>query len=349
MKNKEETRERMAIETAVISEIGRVIGSTLDIDEVYERFATEARKLILSDRILVNLNNPDGKTRTVAYIFGIDVTGRKPGDLTPIAGTPNEAILRKREGLIAQSEDGDALIAQFPSLDLAVWAGIRSFMAVPLFSRNSILGTLVFEATKPNAYSKQDFALAGRIGSQIAGAIANAQLYAELKKTKDRLQESEKELRKTLENLEITIKERTIELEEINIALRVLLKKGVDDQQRLGDDLQSNIKQLVMPFLSKLKEVQLDKESQAYLNILETNFNNIVSPFINRLSGKYNNLTPMEIKIAALIKDGKMSKEIAQLLGVSVGTIMTHRNNIRKKLRLRLKAANLRSHLLSLT
>jgi DNA-binding CsgD family transcriptional regulator len=49
-----------------------------------------------------------------------------------------------------------------------------------------------------------------------------------------------------------------------------------------------------------------------------------------------------------LVKQGKRSKEIAELFGLSVGTMITHRNNIRKKLDLRSKNANLRSHLLSL-
>ncbi len=53
-----ETAERMAEEMTIIAEIGQVIGSTLDIDEVYERFAAEARKLIPFDRLAVNLHQP---------------------------------------------------------------------------------------------------------------------------------------------------------------------------------------------------------------------------------------------------------------------------------------------------
>ena len=93
---------------------------------------------------------------------------------------------------------------------------------------------------------------------------------------------------------------------------------------------------------------QSNPERQTYLNILESNLDNIVSPFINRLSAAYKTLTPKEIQIAELIKQGKRSKEIAELFGISVGTVLTHRNKIRKKLELKSKDANLRSHLLSL-
>ena len=102
------------------------------------------------------------------------------------------------------------------------------------------------------------------------------------------------------------------------------------------------------PFLSKLRASQSNKERLTYLNILETNLNNIVSPFINQLSAAYKNLTPKEIQIAELIRQGKRSKEIAELFGISVGTVITHRNNIRKKLDLKSRDANLRSRLLSL-
>jgi DNA-binding CsgD family transcriptional regulator/intracellular sulfur oxidation DsrE/DsrF family protein len=156
-------------------------------------------------------------------------------------------------------------------------------------------------------------------------------------------------LQETLNHLESRVRERTIELEEINTALRVLLKKGEQDHKNLEEILQTNVNQLVMPFLHRLKATLADKQHQlSQLNIMETNLSNIVSPFINHLSAAFKNLTPREIEIAELIKQGKRSKEIAELIGVSVGTVITHRNNIRKKLNLKSKDANLRSHLLSL-
>ncbi|MBM4315051.1 MAG: PAS domain S-box protein, partial [Deltaproteobacteria bacterium] len=160
--------------------------------------------------------------------------------------------------------------------------------------------------------------------------------------------QAEEALKQTLDQLECRVRERTIELEEISTALRVLINKRDMDRKRLEEDLQSNIGQLVRPFLSKLKMSQSNQERLIYVNILETNLDNILSPFINRLSTAYKNLTPKEIQVADLVRQGKRTKEIAELLGVSVGTVDTHRNNLRKKLELNSKASNLRSHLLSL-
>jgi DNA-binding CsgD family transcriptional regulator len=171
--------------------------------------------------------------------------------------------------------------------------------------------------------------------------VANAQLYT-------RLRETENSLRQTLDELDRRVHERTFELREVNTALRVLLKKRDADRIQVGEQLQSNVRQLVMPFLQRLKAVQKDHQGLTYLKVLETNLDNILSPFVNQLSVAYKNLTPTEIRIAALITQGKKTREIAVLLGCSIGTIITHRSNIRQKLKLRGNNANLRSHLLSI-
>ena len=49
----------LAKEAEIIAGIGRIIGSTLNIDEVYERFADEAKKLIPFDRVAINLINQE--------------------------------------------------------------------------------------------------------------------------------------------------------------------------------------------------------------------------------------------------------------------------------------------------
>jgi DNA-binding CsgD family transcriptional regulator len=60
-------------------------------------------------------------------------------------------------------------------------------------------------------------------------------------------------------------------------------------------------------------------------------------------------LTPQEIQVATLVKDGKASKEIAEILNVAETTVHFHRKNLRKKFGLSNSQTNLRSYLLSIS
>jgi DNA-binding CsgD family transcriptional regulator len=91
------------------------------------------------------------------------------------------------------------------------------------------------------------------------------------------------------------------------------------------------------------------KDELVYLNILEANLNEIISSFSYRLSSGGISLTPKEIKIANLVKEGKQDKEIMEILNISLETVKTHRQNIRKKLGIYNKRTNLRTYLLSLS
>jgi PAS domain S-box-containing protein len=159
------------------------------------------------------------------------------------------------------------------------------------------------------------------------------------------------ERKKTEESLKKREKELQIEsnrLEEANTALKVLLKHREDDKKEMEEKFLSNIKELVFPYVDKLKKSRLDSNQGAYLEIIETNMNDIISPFLQRMSLKYSNFTQTEIQVANLIKVGKTTKEIAELMKVSKGTVDTHRNNIRTKLGLNRKKVNLRAYLLSI-
>ncbi len=138
------------------------------------------------------------------------------------------------------------------------------------------------------------------------------------------------------------------ELQEVNTALRVLLRQRDKDKTELEEKVFLNVRELVMPQVEKLKKAISDARQKAYLSVLESNLNEIISPFAHRLSSKYSTLTPTEIQMAFLIRDGKTTKEIAELLNLSGRTIESHRQSIRMKMGIRNRKANLRSHLLSM-
>lgn len=189
-----EAEQRLAEENAIVAEIGRIISSTLNIDEVYERFAEEVRKLIPFNRLVIIINNPEESTITIAYVAGADVSGPQAGDLFSLAGSLHETILGTRSSLLIQTEDMDELAGRFPGLLTTFLAGLRSMMSIPLISRDEVIGVLHFQSPKPKAYTDMDLKLAERIGAQIAGAIASAQLFTERKQAEEEIQRRMAEL-----------------------------------------------------------------------------------------------------------------------------------------------------------
>jgi PAS domain S-box-containing protein len=157
-----------------------------------------------------------------------------------------------------------------------------------------------------------------------------------------------KQAEEVLLKREAALKIQTDELEEVNTALRVLLKRREEDKTELEEKILSNVKELVAPCLERLRNTGLNAKQAAHVETLESNLTDIISPFAHRLSSKYLNLTPTEIQIADLIKEGRTTKEIAELLNSSSRTIEFHRNNIRKKIGIVNRKTNLRSHLLAM-
>ncbi|MEI8174045.1 MAG: PAS domain S-box protein [Deltaproteobacteria bacterium] len=172
----------------------------------------------------------------------------------------------------------------------------------------------------------------------IVGALQSIRDITDRKRAEEAVKKRERELEMKSRNLE-----------ELNTALRVLLKRREDDKCEFEERVLANIKQLVLPYIEKMKMGQLEEKDMSYVTILESNLKDIISPFSRRLSSKYLNLTPKEIQIANLIRDGRTTKEIAELLNASPGTIDFHRNNIRHKLDMKKKKANLRTYLLTVS
>ena len=152
-----------------------------------------------------------------------------------------------------------------------------------------------------------------------------------------------KQAEETLEKREVELEAKTNELEDLNAALRVLLKQREEDKNELEQKVLSNVKLLILPYIEKLKS-RIDLKGSSYVNVLESNLKEIVSPFAQKLSVKYLNLTNREVQIANLIKEGKTTKEIAALLNVSESAVNVYRYHIRRKLSLT-KKHNLRSYL----
>jgi PAS domain S-box-containing protein len=156
-----------------------------------------------------------------------------------------------------------------------------------------------------------------------------------------------KEAENGLKAREKELKNKAKAFEDMNTALQVLLEKREKDERDLEDKIQFNVKQLIDPYLEDLKNTPLSPRQASLHNIIKSNLDEIISPFATNFTSIKYQLTPQEINIAGLIRLGKTTKNISELLGLSLRTIEYHRTKIRHKLGLKNKTENLRSFLLN--
>jgi len=149
--------------------------------------------------------------------------------------------------------------------------------------------------------------------------------------------------------MELALRESAENLNEVNSALKALLRQRDEDRKEFEEAVLLNVKNLILPYFEKLRGSKLENNQKTWLDILETQLREITSPFTRKLTFQQMHLTPTEIRVAALVRDGKTTKEIAEILGSSEKSISVHRNHIRGKLGLHGKRANLEAYLASLT
>ena len=247
---------------------------------------------------------------------------------------PGESGLEFIRYVLAQYPDTATVIVtvmgELSNAEEALEMGVYGYIIKP-FESNQILISV------GNALRRRELERAERYHlNELEKAVQER--TAELVNINEQLRAREAELHRQAE-----------ELKEVNSALRVLLKARDEDKAELEQRVLSNIKKGVEPYLERLKQSGLTNAQMTYLGILESNLKDIVAPFARELSSKYLGLTPTEIQVALLIKQGKRTKEIASLLYLSQNTILTHRYKIRTKLGLKNKKTNLRSYLQRLT
>ncbi|MGO9016757.1 MAG: PAS domain S-box protein [Syntrophobacteraceae bacterium] len=149
--------------------------------------------------------------------------------------------------------------------------------------------------------------------------------------------------------MELALRDSAENLNEVNSALKALLRQRDEDRKEFEEAVLLNVKNLIFPYFEKLRSSHLDNNQKTWLDILETQLKEITSTFTRKLTFQQMNLTPTEIRVAALVRDGKTTKEIAETLGSSEKSISVHRNHIRGKLGLHGQRANLEAYLASLT
>ncbi|MCK9197351.1 MAG: response regulator [Syntrophales bacterium] len=210
---------------------------------------------------------------------------------------------------------------------------------VPFIFVSGALGEeLAIELLKQGA---TDYVLKNRL-SRLVPAVCRALQEVEERNERRVAEEALKQREQALE-----LKSRS--LEEANTALKVLLKHREEDKATIEEQVQANVRKLVFPYIENLKRLKLNDNQMSQVRMIEANLQEIVSPFLRNLTSAYLCLTPREIQVANLVKDGRTTKEMTDILNISATAIDFHRKNLRSKLGIKNKRNNLRSYISSIS
>ncbi len=182
---------------------------------------------------------------------------------------------------------------------------------------------------------------------RLARCLEKSRLRRQLKDAEEKLRQSYGELEKKVDKRTRELQTKHQELFDANTTLRVLLAQQEKSKKAIEQNITDNLKESIFPYLDLLKEEMRDRKGAIYTTIIETNIHKITSTFSKELSSRLLNLTPREIQVANLVRQGRTNKDIAELLDLAHGTVEFYRQNLRKKLGITGQKLNLRSYLLS--
>ncbi len=169
---------RLIEEQETYAEIGRTISQSPDINQVYEQFADQVRKLVDFDRIAVALLDRSNWTVSRPYTSGVAVSGMAVGVATPYATSLERYVMES--GKTTTMSDSDVL--PFPNGIDWVAAGFRSLIATPLVVNGESLGMLALSSKQLEAFDDRAIVTVGRVAAQISGVIRTSQLALELRR-----------------------------------------------------------------------------------------------------------------------------------------------------------------------
>jgi DNA-binding CsgD family transcriptional regulator len=145
--------------------------------------------------------------------------------------------------------------------------------------------------------------------------------------------------------MEAKVADLEAKLEEAKSAFKMLLEHRNDELENFARGIEANHKKVIQPCLERLLRGHLDDHQRGLLATLEASLKELASPFSTTLTSALSSLTPREIEVAQLVRQGRSNSEIADLLNVSENAVAFHRQHIRAKLGLTKKRINLHSYL----
>lgn len=335
---------------------GRVLHYEGTFQDITQRKLAQEQVAMQRDLALRLARMPDFKEgltlilKTALAVSGMESGGiwlkKKPAEHLELISSVglSEHLVKQVQRLDANSPvwslimQGETVVYLAPDRELTPHSyqeGYKYRAIVPILRNGSVIGSLNLLSRHREDVPEQGRTSLDFLSAESGHVIARMQARQRLEKEVETRRQAEKALAAEQANLL-----------ETNAALRVLLRHREADRKDLEEKLVANLKQLVLPYVEKLRKSRLDPAHATMVGFVEANLKEVLSPFLDNM--KRFNLTPRQIEIVALIKTGRTTKDIAELLHISKAAVEKHRLLIRRRLDLNNRKKNLRAYLLSL-
>ena len=205
-------------------------------------------------------------------------------------------------------------------------------MAADVFANGKPAGIVevfykkVVPTSAEGPFLKEEYALIRAVAERVSSVLMHMKAESDLREAHKAIQREHKAL------------------QEANTALRAVLSRLEEDKQEIKASILANIQKIIMPIVFEL-ELEVKGPQRSYVTLLRQSIQDIASPFLTQISRNHMQLTPVEIAISTMIRNGLSNKEIAQLRSISPATVQRHRENIRRKLNLKNRKINLTTYL----
>lgn len=134
------------------------------------------------------------------------------------------------------------------------------------------------------------------------------------------------------------------ELVQANDAISVLARRIDRKRDELEKKIARSVSSQILPLIEELQQDHIHERTRVKLDVVSAHLRSLV-PRISRERDIIISLSPMELKVAMMIKKGFSTDEIARMLHLSGHTVKTHRRSIRRKLNIRNSKINQTSYL----
>jgi len=197
-----EEHQRLATENMAVIEIGRIVGSSLNIGQAFEGFEEQAIELIPFDRMSVTEIERDKDLIHVAYVKIPDVVGQKVGDSLVLSESISGEAASTSSPVIFNGYSRERTESRYPRLLTAFDLGFRSFLAAPLMANDEVIGVINLWSKEIKAFNARHSELAVRLGRNIASTLVNAKLFNEIKEREKQIEQHASKLESSNADLE---------------------------------------------------------------------------------------------------------------------------------------------------